>query len=150
MEIVDELDVKPRPIYLRKQKEQFKAFQERFFGESITRLVELLHDGAKKAGWWNDVETGAPLERNKGELIALMHSELSEALEGIRKDAQDDHLPHRKSEEVELADCIIRILDYCGAHNLDIGGAVMEKFSYNMTRQDHKPGNRAKDGGKKF
>ena len=136
MEIVDELDVKPS--------------QERFFGESITRLVELLHDGAKKAGWWNDVETGAPLERNKGELIALMHSELSEALEGIRKDAQDDHLPHRKSEEVELADCIIRILDYCGAHNLVIGGAVMEKFSYNMTRQDHKPGNRAKDGGKKF
>jgi NTP pyrophosphatase (non-canonical NTP hydrolase) len=123
---------------------------EIYFAENINELMELLNQGAIKSGWWHDIETGKPVKRNKGEMIALMHSELSEALEGVRKDSQDDHLPHRKSEEVELADCIIRILDYCGAHNLDIGGAVMEKFAYNMTRADHKPENRAKNNGKKF
>lgn len=84
-------------------------------------------------------------------MLALIHSEISEALEGARKDKMDDHLPHRRSEEVELADAIIRILDYAHGHGfLDIHGAVIEKRAYNQRRADHKWNARAKKNGKKF
>ena len=116
---------------------------------AVTQLVNLCHGIAKESGWWNDVNTGEPIERNKGELICLMHSELSEMLEGIRKNKMDDHLKD-KAEEVELADALIRIFDYAGAYNLDIGGALVDKLVYNISRSDHKPENRAKDGGKAF
>lgn len=66
--------------------------------------------------------------------IALIHSELSEMVEGIRKDAQDDKLPHRKMEEVELADTLIRMEDYAGTYGLDLGGARDEKEDYNSGR----------------
>jgi NTP pyrophosphatase (non-canonical NTP hydrolase) len=66
--------------------------------------------------------------------IALIHSELSEMVEGIRKDAQDDKLPHRKMEEVELADTLIRMEDYAGTYGLDLGGARNEKEAYNAGR----------------
>lgn len=68
------------------------------------------------------------------ERIALMHSELSEALEADRKDLMDDKLPHRKGTEVELADCLIRILDCAAWMGMDIDGAVQEKMAYNKTR----------------
>lgn len=75
--------------------------------------------------------------------IALMHSELSEALEADRKNLMDDKLPHRTGIEVELADALIRILD-CAAHmNLDIDGAVYEKMEVNKKRG-------YKHGGKKY
>lgn len=100
--------------------------------------------------WWLDIHTGERLKRNKGEQLMLIVSEVSEAMEGARKDLMDDHLPHRKMEEVEMADAIIRILDYCAGHGLDLEGAYQEKMAYNAVRADHKPENRAKEGGKKF
>lgn len=115
----------------------------------INEAVNQCHGQAKAAGWWSDKD-GKPLKRNKGELIALMHSELSECLEGLRKGLMDDHLPHRSMEEVELADTVIRIFDYAGAYGLDLGGAIEDKLAYNAKRADHKPENRFKDGGKKF
>ena len=93
---------------------------------------------------------GVRIDRNKGEMIALIHSELSEALEYERKGGNDKHLPHRPGAEVEMADAIIRILDYCGYCGYDIDGAVKEKHEYNKTREDHKQENRAKKGGKKW
>lgn len=101
--------------------------------------------------WWISVEDGVtPLKRNDGELIALMHSELSEALEGVRKDLMDDKLPHRKMVEVEMADTLIRIFDYCGARGLDLEGAYKEKMAFNAQREDHKHEARKIAGGKQF
>lgn len=100
--------------------------------------------------WWVNPETGEKLDRNKGEQLALIHSEISECLEGVRKDLMDDHLPNRLMEEVELADALIRILDYCYGHGLDIEGAYQEKMAYNKARADHKLENRVLEGGKKF
>ncbi len=72
---------------------------------------------------------------NKGERIALMHSELSEALEGIRKPGPDAHCPEFTSEEVELADCVIRILDHCEAFGLRLVDALLAKHEYNTSRE---------------
>jgi len=66
--------------------------------------------------------------------IARMHSELSEALESVRKPKPDDHLPQFDNVVVELADCIIRILDTCGKRGWPIGQAIIEKMEYNMSR----------------
>jgi NTP pyrophosphatase (non-canonical NTP hydrolase) len=100
--------------------------------------------------WWYDLHTGERLVRNRGEMIALIHSELSEALEGERKDLMDDHLPHRKSAEVELADALIRIFDYAAGFGYDLEGAYREKMAYNAQRVDHTPEARRAAGGKKF
>lgn len=116
----------------------------------VNRLRDLCHREASINGWYRDPATGQRIERNKGEVIALMHSELSEALEAVRKNTMDAHLPHRPGVEVELADLLIRVFDTCGAWGSDIGGAVAEKLQYNANRADHKPENRLKDGGKAF
>lgn len=80
----------------------------------------------------------------------LIVSELSEALEGHRKNLMDDKLPHRKMFEVELADALIRLWDLAGAANLDLGGAYIEKMAYNENRADHKRENRLAENGKKY
>lgn len=116
-------------------------------------LVTVCHGASKAAGWWNDLETGAPLiERPHvvGEKLMLIVSEVSEAMEGHRKGLADDKLPHRPMIEVELADAVIRIADLAGALGLDLGGAIAEKMAYNASRPDHKPENRKADGGKKY
>ncbi len=100
--------------------------------------------------WWTDPVTGERLIRNKGEMLMLIVSEISEAMEGVRKNLQDDHLPHRKMEEVELADALIRIFDYGGAYGLDLQCAFDEKMKYNASREDHKIEARLKSNGKKF
>ena len=115
---------------------------------NLTELSNVVHKANIK--WWQDLETGQPLKRNKGELLALIHSEISEALEGERKNLMDDKLPHRKMAEVELVDAIIRILDYAGGFGYDLQGAFDEKMAYNAIREDHKHEARKIAGGKQF
>lgn len=115
---------------------------------NLNELAQTVH--AANIKWWQDPSTGQPIKRNKGELIALMHSELSEALEGERKNMMDDKLPHRKMAEVELVDCIIRILDYAAGFGYDVQGAFDEKMAFNAQREDHKHEARIIAGGKQF
>lgn len=107
-------------------------------------IQAMCHGVAVECGWWRKPN------RNVGEMLMLCVSELAEGMEGARKGLMDDHLPHRSMLEVELADAVIRIMDMSGGLGLDIGGAIAEKLAYNTQREDHKPENRAKDGGKKF
>ena len=116
----------------------------------VRALVNLCHGRARAGGWWTDLQTGLPKDRNRGELLMLVVSEIAEAMEGDRKGRMDDHLPHRKSIEVELADAVIRIADIAGGLGLDLAGAVLEKLEYNARRADHKVENRRAADGKKY
>lgn len=90
--------------------------------QAVTRdlNIEAKRVHIANAKWWININTGEPLDRNVGELMMLVVSELAEALEGDRKNLQDDKLPHRKMFEVELADAVIRLLDIAGGFKLDL------------------------------
>ncbi len=109
---------------------------------TIDELVFESHQTAVDKGWWDE-------KRNLGELIALMHSELSEALEEYRKKNEEDwHLQYDEKGKpvgfvVELADVVIRIADLCGRFNLDLDDAITEKMAYNKTRSYRHGGKRA-------
>lgn len=84
------------------------------------------------------------VEDNVGEKVALMHSELSEALEYLRKGNQpDDHIPNFSGAEAEFADTIIRIMVFAQARGLDVASAIIAKSIYNAGRP-------YKHGGKAF
>lgn len=115
-------------------------------------LQYLCHKASHAAGWWSNLETGErlPLTRELiSEKLILIISEVTEGFEAHRKNKMDDHLPHRKGLETELADCIIRVFDLGGALDLDLGGAIAEKMEYNRTRKDHSIEHRKSAEGKK-
>ena len=126
----------------RKQKEplpeSYFATVYEDFCYQWDQVEELVHDMAKEKGWWRD-------KRNDGELIALMHSELSEALEGLRAgNPTSEKLgkPFTQAEE-ELADLVIRLMDMAAARGWNIPEAILEKVQYNAERP-------YRHGGKKF
>lgn len=124
-------------------------------------LQDLCHGASVDAGWWHVLNTDEDLREQikagtrlgkalVAEKLCLVHSEISEAMEGHRKGLPDDKLPHRLMVEVELADAVIRIADLAGALGLDLGGAIAEKMAFNADRPDHKPEARAAAGGKSY
>lgn len=108
---------------------------------TLIDMVTEAHDTALEKGWWNDKEAV-----NIPEKLALIHSEVSEALEAYRtgdmkishdKDGKPDGFP------VELADVLIRIADLCGYLNIDLEYAVLLKMAHNKTRSFRHGGKRA-------
>lgn len=108
------------------------------------------------AKWWIDLDTGEDVRTwPKKQLnlwvmskLALIHSEVSEAVEGLRKGLNDDHLPDLPMFDVELADAAIRIFDLAGGLGIDMGDVIARKMIYNAERADHKIENRKAAGGK--
>ena len=84
----------------------------------LNELAARVHKANEK--WWIDLYTGRKVVRNMGEMLMLVVSELSEALEGDRKGLMDDKLPHRKMAEVELADAYIRLLDVAAGTGFNV------------------------------
>jgi NTP pyrophosphatase (non-canonical NTP hydrolase) len=113
----------------------------------LNELCKVVHEA--NSNWWKDPHTEKDISRNTGELLMLCVCELAEGMEGHRKNMMDDHLPHRQMLEVELADCVIRIMDICGAYGFDLGGAFVEKMEYNSKRYDHSLEARREADGKK-
>lgn len=104
--------------------------------DGLDLLCRVAHAASRDKGWWDQ-------ERNQGEMIALMHSELSEALEAIRKPGPSEKIPEFSAIEEELADVVIRIADFAGGFDLRLGEAIIAKMAMNATRP-------YKHGGKAF
>jgi NTP pyrophosphatase (non-canonical NTP hydrolase) len=100
----------------------------------INQLVQSSYNNAKDHGWHDE-------PRTVGDLIALMHSELSEALEEHRNGKLPTEIYYNSDKPdkpegipIELADCVIRIFDFCGLHGIDLQEALNIKMQYNTTR----------------
>jgi NTP pyrophosphatase (non-canonical NTP hydrolase) len=120
-------------IYMQEQLKQLDSFKQVFNSFQMK-----IHENAKDKGWHEQEP------RNNGELIALCHSELSEALEYLRHDnPKSDHIPEFTGVEEELADVIIRIMDMAQLRGWDIAGAMIAKHEFNRIRSH-------RHGGKQF
>lgn len=139
--------------------------------DKVDCLVETAHTKAVTAGWWTqlpklgdeisgnlpeqDLRYNYPVgeraggSKSVGDLISLIHTEVSEAYEGHRCNAQDEKLPEFLALEVELADAVIRIFDMAGGLSLRLADALAFKMAYNEIRPDHTHAERMKDDGKK-
>lgn len=111
-----------------KELEELTPMQADFI-TAFNDYQKYAHLCATERGWWDE-------ERNDGECIALMHSELSEALEGMRYgNPESQKLPGVSSVEEELADVVIRIMDYSQAAGLNIADAIVTKVEFNKNRE---------------
>ena len=97
---------------------------------TLNERTKEIHDNAVSHGWWDE-------PRNLLEIVALCHSELSEAVEEYRAGhpmvwANEDGKP--EGIATEMADCLIRILDWFGHEGLDADEIVRQKMAYNRGR----------------
>lgn len=129
-----------------------ESSEQNYLITAVGLLIGACHGASMNAGWWTNLKTGEDLRQanNVPEKLMLTVSELAEAMEGHRKNLQDDHLPEFLMVEVELADAMIRICDLAGAKGYRVAAALAAKLAYNAQRADHKPENRRAEGGKQY
>lgn len=111
-------------------------------GLGINALTEKAHEIAKDHGWWDNPNAG-----DFATFIANVTGEVAEAWEEYRKgkDVAMDYMVDDKPEGIpsELADIIIRVLDYAGGMGIDLQAAIDQKMAYNDTRPYRHGGKRA-------
>lgn len=123
-------------LLIMEQQSLFTKKMKQTFIDAFNAIQTDVFNTAKSKGWHDT-------ERNDGEMIALMHSELSEALEALRKDLTSDHISEYSGIEEEFADVIIRIMDMSELRGYNMAEAIIAKAEFNKTRE-------YKHGGKKF
>ncbi len=95
---------------------------------TICSLMKACHATSSANGFWEG-------EQNFGEKLALVHSEISEALEADRNGVMaDDKIQAFTGVEAELADAVIRIFDTAAGYDIDLAGALIAKMKYNLSR----------------
>jgi len=103
-------------------------------GHYMDVLSRKIYEDNKRKGFWDD--GGKPYEQ----AMLLVISEIIESFEALRAgDIPDDKLPQYRGQDVEIADALIRLLDWCGAHKIPIGEIIEKKLEYNRSRP-HKHG----------
>ena len=122
----------------RKAMSETEEFRAKEIAKAVATLTRYATESAESNGWHDK-------ERTVNDFICLMHSELSEAFEGNRRNLPDEHIPHRSSLEVEMADLVLRAFDHAYEMGLDLAGAIPEKLNYNDHRPDHNKEYREKD-----
>lgn len=99
---------------------------------AMASLQKRIYGNAKLHGFWEEEQVNFLAK------VALVHSELSEAVEGYRKkgDEPDQHCPEFSNVQIELADAVIRILDIGTGFGLgNMGEAILAKMDYNEGRE---------------
>jgi hypothetical protein len=110
---------------------------------SISDMQKEAYETSASKGWHDDVDE--PVKYGLPARLALIHSEVSEALEDFRDGrppAEVFYLPPKKEGDaqkpcgipIELADVVIRIGDFCGKYGIDLEEAIKIKLKYNLTR----------------
>lgn len=132
-------------LFLKERHEKAWKMQEKISDEKGETKFRLAFDQQIVNAYRTACEHGwHDVEREDGTLLALIHSEISEAVQALRDgNPVDAHCKDFSSLEIELADAVIRIMDYAGSRNLDIAGAILAKMEYNRTRP-------LRHGGKMF
>ena len=98
------------------------------FGEMFKFMQACVHSNAKAHGWHD-----TPVDPVTA--LALIHCEVSEAVEGLRHgNPPSEHIPSFSAIEEELADIVIRCMDLAGAKDYRLADAIIEKHEFNKTR----------------